>query len=443
MNLNSIKKIDEILKNDVLKKLKDKNKKSELFYVGGFLRNYYINQYHNKNLDIKDIDLATNLKPEEIKKILSENNIKTIDTGIEHGTITALVPFDNQLIPIEITTYREDVATDGRRRTVKYANTIEKDLQRRDFTMNAIAANVETFDIENPNNETGIVDVFNGRKDIKNKKLKFVGERQQRILEDHLRVLRYFRFAFQLDLNIDENLIKNVIETNFDISLLSKERIKSELDKIILSLNPDNFEILNNLFSNKLLFSDISYKDTFQKFIGNKKEILKINNKKYENKKEYIYSFIDMDEKMLNKMKFSNEEIKKMRIFKDIHTNKNILDNKKNIKKFLLQKNIDIKTLKDYGIIHNNNILLINIGNIENNKEAYQLKDLEVNGNEILSLLRKKMVKVDKKNVGKILKKLLSLVINEKIKNNKEDLLETTEKFINSTNFSAILNKEI
>ena len=159
-----IKKIFEYL-ND--------NGKNNVMLVGGCVRNYFNNE------TIKDIDLATTLSPGEVIKKLSKSNFKIIKTGIEHGTLTLSLEGDN----FEITTLREDISTDGRHAKVSFTNNWEKDLLR-DLTINAIYLdqNGKVFDPQN------------GLQDLKQKKVRFIGNTQERINEDYLRIIRFLRF---------------------------------------------------------------------------------------------------------------------------------------------------------------------------------------------------------------------------------------------------------
>ncbi len=144
-------------------------------YVGGAVRDTLL------GIAVKDVDIATPLHPEEVIRRLNAASIRNVPTGIEHGTITAVLPFG----PVEITTLRHDISTDGRRATVAFASEWQDDAARRDFTMNALYADPVTLEIS---------DYFGGLEDIKARRLRFIGDARQRIHEDHLRILRYFRF---------------------------------------------------------------------------------------------------------------------------------------------------------------------------------------------------------------------------------------------------------
>jgi len=157
--------------------LNEIGKESRVRFVGGCVRKAICGE------NIDDTDLATSLKPDEVKRRLNKENIKVIDTGISHGTVTAII--NNK--KFEITTLRKDVSTDGRHANVYFTSNWEQDAQRRDFTINAIYADIEGR----------IFDPLNGVSDFQNGKIKFIGSPEKRIQEDYLRILRYFRFFIQ------------------------------------------------------------------------------------------------------------------------------------------------------------------------------------------------------------------------------------------------------
>ena len=167
-----IKKETEIKK--IFKIIEEFSSTSEIRYVGGCVRKVINNEV------VDDIDLAVNLNPNEISKIFKKNNIKFYETGINHGTITALI--DNK--KFEITSLRKDVSTDGRHAKVEFSNDWYEDASRRDFTINSIYADIDG----------NLFDPFDGKKDLKNGKIKFIGEDDKRIKEDYLRILRHVRF---------------------------------------------------------------------------------------------------------------------------------------------------------------------------------------------------------------------------------------------------------
>lgn len=203
-------------------------------FVGGCVRDSIL----GTNKEVADIDIATNLCPDDVENLLKKNQIKTIDVGKSFGTVIAIIG-NNQF---EITTLRKDVTTDGRRAVVKYTNSWEEDSNRRDFTINALS-----YD---PINEK-LSDYHNGLADLKQGIIRFIGSAQQRILEDHLRIIRYYRFLGKFakkELKEQTNICK---ENAFLISKLSGERRLDELKKI---LSNQNFDItLSKMLSDGII----------------------------------------------------------------------------------------------------------------------------------------------------------------------------------------------
>ncbi len=187
----------------------------DTYLVGGSIRNLLL------NIPIKDIDLATDCHPEDVRVIAEAHNIPYIPTGIEHGTSTIIY----KDIPIEITTFRIDKQCYGRKADVQFVCTIEQDLSRRDFTINAMAMSIDGE----------IIDPFNGKEDLENRIIKAVGDADKRFEEDQHRTNRAIRIATDLDFYIDPdtfNAIKKV-----KLTKVSNERIRDELIKILVSPN--------------------------------------------------------------------------------------------------------------------------------------------------------------------------------------------------------------
>ena len=187
---------------------------SEIRYVGGCLRKIIGKE------KVDDIDLATNLQPNQICEVLKKKNINYYETGIKHGTVTALL--DDY--KFEITTLREDIETDGRHAQVKFSNNWKTDASRRDFTINSIYS--DSFG--------NLFDPYDGKKDLENGVVKFIGDSDKRIKEDFLRILRYIRFSLIYSTNPhNPETIKNIKKNIGGISKLSKERLLDELKKLM------------------------------------------------------------------------------------------------------------------------------------------------------------------------------------------------------------------
>ena len=220
-----IKENTEIEK--VFKAVEQFSDTSEIRYVGGCIRKIINNEL------VEDIDLAVNLSPSEVSKVLKKNNIKSYETGIEHGTITALINQNK----FEITSLRKDIATDGRHAKVEFTLKWEQDALRRDFSVNAIYADIQGR----------IFDPLDGISDLKNGKIKFIGEAEERIQEDYLRILRYFRFFTKYSKQEhDPHIIRSIKKHINGLNKISKERIFDEIKKILV------LKDIYKLFSNKV-----------------------------------------------------------------------------------------------------------------------------------------------------------------------------------------------
>ena len=192
------------------------NETSEVRYVGGCIRKII------KKEQVDDIDLATNLIPSEVCDALKKNNINFYETGIDHGTITAIIGDQKY----EITSLRKDVSTDGRHAKVQYSLDWKEDSNRRDFSINAIYSD----------KDGNLFDPHNGKKDLENGSVKFIGIADERIQEDYLRILRYLRFFLNYSNNKHELEIFRTIKRNIGgISKLSSERLIEELKKLTKS----------------------------------------------------------------------------------------------------------------------------------------------------------------------------------------------------------------
>ena len=190
-------------------------------FVGGCVRNALW------NIPTADIDFATQLAPENVEKALQEANIKSVPTGIAHGTLTAVINGK----PYEITTLRRDVETDGRRAVIAYTQDWEEDAQRRDFTVNALYADAEG-QVYDPTGE--------GLDDIEAKRFRFVGNADLRVREDYLRILRLFRFVawYGQDSTITKEALIACRENRGGLKTLSAERVWAELKKLLSARDP-------------------------------------------------------------------------------------------------------------------------------------------------------------------------------------------------------------
>ncbi len=289
---------------DLFKVISNYNVLSEIRYVGGCVRKII----NNEKFD--DIDLATNLKPEQVKECLKNNNIDFFETGIEHGTITAHIGEKN----FEITSLRKDISTDGRRAFVEFTNEWTEDALRRDFTINSIYAD----------KEGNLFDPNDGVKDLKNGKIKFIGDPEKRVKEDYLRILRYVRFFLNYSKQEHQLFVKKIIKQNISgIVKLSKERLIDELKKLVISngfINIGDDEFCKEIVL--LIFPQVKNIDIFKKL--NKNYISEIL------KKDFIFllSLLIIDETnnsefFLYKFNMSNESKKRINFLKEIYNKSN------------------------------------------------------------------------------------------------------------------------
>ena len=192
-----------------------------VLFVGGCVRNALLGEV------VGDLDLATDALPEKVVRLVEAAGFKAIPTGIDHGTVTVLAGG----LPHEITTFRRDVQTDGRHAVVAYSTDVAQDAARRDFTMNALYAD--------PSGE--VIDPLGGLPDLRARRLRFVGEPAQRIREDYLRILRFFRFSATYGdpaLGMDAEGLAACAELADGIDGLSRERIGAEMRKLLSARDP-------------------------------------------------------------------------------------------------------------------------------------------------------------------------------------------------------------
>lgn len=209
----------------------------EAYAVGGCIRDSLLGRTPN------DWDITTSAKPMEVKALFSH----TIDTGIQHGTVTILLDREG----FEVTTYRIDGEyEDGRHpKEVSFTGSLEEDLKRRDFTINALAYN-ET---------AGLIDIFEGQKDLKDGIIRCVGNAEERFTEDALRMLRAIRFSAQLGYRIEENTLAAIHKLAGNLEKISAERIQTELLKLMVSPHPDYLRTAYECGVTKVFFPEFDF----------------------------------------------------------------------------------------------------------------------------------------------------------------------------------------
>lgn len=201
-------------------------------WVGGAVRDTLL------NIPVHDIDCATKLTPDKVIDRCAAAGIRTVPTGIEHGTITAILDGG----PVEVTTLRRDVSTDGRRATVAFASDWREDAARRDFTINALFAHPETLEVS---------DFFGGLDDLLAHRVRFIGNARERIAEDHLRILRYYRFQARFGAQLDREAEEACAALADTLKGLSRERIADELLRLLAL--PDPGPTIERMFDRAVL----------------------------------------------------------------------------------------------------------------------------------------------------------------------------------------------
>lgn len=425
----------------------------EAYLVGGCVRDLILGR------DPNDYDIATNLLPKQLKKIFP----KVINTGIKHLTVTVLI----HGFPFEVTTYRgEDKYSDGRHPDNVYpAKTLEEDLSRRDFTINALATNNIKMD--------NIIDYFGGLDDIKNKKIQCVGETKDRFAEDKLRAIRAIRFASQLNFDLDKEIVNEL--KNVSLEQISRERIQTELIKILSTNNPDKAfiqmletgllkQIIPELYRTVNLEGGHHHNETVWEhcLLCLKESVnhtddwrLRLTCLLHDVGKSYAYTNEDgivhflkheiigseIAYKIMKRLKFSNIDIayiKKMIRFHMSTYSKNA--QKQNLSKKAIKKavrNVGEKdlwdmmiinycdekaNLKDYTISFEAFLVKRTIWyewqEIKKIDSALKVTDLAVNGHDILKLGYKE------KEIGFILNDMLDKVDSDNLLNNREELIK-------------------
>lgn len=414
------------------------------YVVGGCVRDSIMGREPN------DWDICTSAVPEQTLEVFRDK--KVIETGLKHGTVTVII----EKIPYEITTYRIDGDYKDNRRpdSVTFTDNLTEDLRRRDFTVNAMAYN----------DDLGLVDPFCGVQDIKNKIIRCVGSAHERFNEDALRIMRAIRFSSQLEFVIDPETNREIHQLCGNLKNISSERINSEFCKIVSS----------DVFCKQLVL----YSDIFSLFIPELQDMIRFP----QNNPWHIYDVFEhtvhavekcpsrdlitrlavlfhdfgkphswqdgedgtrhfyehgkvsaeMTNKIMRRLKFDNDTKQNVVQLVKYH---DVLFNpeKKYVKKWLnkigeeqFRRLIDVKEADNRGQnpelaeerVKNLNEIRSVIDEILKEKECFSLKNLAVRGQDLINIGYK-----PGKELGDVLKSLLSSVMDEKVDNNKEELI--------------------
>jgi len=379
-------------------------KNEETRFIGGCLRNLIL----KKKTD--DIDIATTILPNKVLQLLKKKNIKTITSGISHGTVIAIINKKK----IEITTLRKDIKTDGRHAKVKFTKDWFIDSNRRDLTINALSCNLNGK----------LYDYHDGIKDLKEGNIKFIGNTEERIKEDFLRILRYFRFyGLYGKKKIDKNDIKVFKKLSSNLKKLSPERIYSEFKKILLCNNL--YEVLSLMKKSKLL-KYIIVEDNDLKRVKNLKKICKPTQLIDFST---LLSILIKEKNLLkvfNNMNLSNSEKEKI---------KNIITFRKKINFKLIANNL-IKFVYMYGKELCFSLLIYDyvISPNQSKKKTYLKFFLFINSYKIpkFPIFGKDIINRGVKTgpvVGKILKSIEEWWIDNKTKPSRKDCLKKIKEF--------------
>lgn len=371
------------------------NKKGEARLIGGSVRDALLDK------ESYDIDIATNLLPNEVTSILSQAKIKTIPTGLKFGTITAILEKEQ----FQITTLRKDIECNGRHAKVVFTNDFAEDAERRDFTINALS--YCPF-------KGKIYDYFNGFEDLKQQKVVFIRAAHQRIKEDYLRILRFFRFSSYYANRLDPEGFKACDELKSGLMSLSRERIKSEFDRIIVSSNSP--EVLKAMFEIRILALIFSIQNYEIKIAEQAKSFNLALSTRYA---LLLYYQKDLNLKNFLDWKFSKHEtIQILSILDFIHKNiitefdiKKIWLEHKNYKEYLLAASILGKI--DYSQITK----FINI------YDSLERPKFPINGHDLLN------INIEQKDIGEKLNYLKKIWIDQDFKLSKSELLDMITSF--------------
>ena len=374
---------------NIAKILEDKGYKAYL--VGGCVRDYILGR------KINDVDITTDATPDQIQEVYKD--YRQIDFGKKFGTIKIL--HDDE--EFEITTFRiEDDYKDNRHpSSVKFSKDIDDDLKRRDFTINAMT-------LRNKN----IYDPFNGKADIDKKLIRAVGNPEERIREDALRMLRAVRFSIQLDFDIEEELKIAIINNKDRLDDIARERIHNELNKMLIT----------NPYRTITILKDVELLDKVFPF-----PVMRFNELKLAPKDLYtIYGILfitnneNLVEKVLEALKYSHSDISNIESI--------VKSYKENLSKYDIRK-----AILDIGLENTKRVIDIHyiLNEDEKVKKTFEeilkddipkeKKDIAINGHDL-----KKLGFDQGEELGVMLKIIEKEILKEKIKNNKEEI----EKFV-------------
>lgn len=413
----------------------------EAYFVGGAVRDFIMDKA------FQDIDITTSAHPDEIKRIFSDCNV--IDTGIKHGTVTVM--YKNR--PIEITTFRTELGYEDNRHPDKvvFCKNLSEDLKRRDFTVNSLCID----------NKGEIIDIFGGIEDIKSKTLKAIGNAEERFKEDALRILRALRFASVLGFDIDKNTARAIHKCKDLILNVANERIASELRKMITGKNirnvllefSDVFSVVIPELAACVGFEQHNFHHKYDVYTHIATVVEASPEKDYirlaalfhdigkplcfsldENGIGHFYSHAVKSSEIavntLKRLRFDNETVNKVQLLVKQH-DAYIDEDSKTLKRKLnrfgeqaLRDLISVQRADTLGLADEYHKRLAHFEKLEKNlctivesNNCFSVKNLDINGNDIIAMGLKG------KEIGDALNLLLEAVIDEKVENCKESLI--------------------
>ncbi|MDD6728205.1 MAG: HD domain-containing protein [Eubacteriales bacterium] len=417
----------------------------EAYQVGGCVRDYLMERVCD------DVDITTSATPEETENVLTENGIRYIETGLKHGTVTALVDGDT----FEITTFRCDGEyKDGRHpESVSFITNLKDDLSRRDFTINAMAYS----------KRTGLVDLFGGKSDIDAKIIRTVGNADKRFGEDALRIMRAIRFASVLGFEIEKETKEAVFKNKELLKNVSAERLFTELSKLLMGdfaffVLMEYREVIAVIIPEitpcfdypqrtvwhlydvwehtckavEAVPKDLALRLTMLLHDIGKPFVRTTDEKGVDHFKGHQKVSGEMAEKVLRRFKISNELYDRIMFLIPIH-DMHIGTDRKRIKKWLSKVGekqlLDLVQVKRADKLAQNPQMTSNelanlditeklIHQIIEEGEPLTVKDLDINGNDLMAL------GYHGREIGEKLNEILTAVIDEKIENKKSEILQ-------------------
>lgn len=454
------KEYNEIIPSDAIRVIETLNNSGyEAYLVGGCVRDMLM------GVEPHDWDICTNATPDETKRVMKEHKIYTFDSGIKHGTITAVLNGENY----EVTTYRSEADySDGRHPDrVEFITDIHEDLKRRDFTINAMAYNPLTDEL---------IDDFNGHLDLQNGIIRAVGNASERFDEDSLRILRALRFAIKYQFNIDEYTSLSMHRQRGLLVNISKERITDEVRKMLTSGKPvkvhfmEYKDIIGTIIPEIIPCFNFNQNNKYHKHDVYEHILYVVDNcntTKFEIKmaallhdigkpKAYIEDMggwghfyghpqisYEMSQSILrNDFRVSTEQLERtleLILYHDME----VASTKASVKRALNKHGVDFMydwfilkqaDMDDHIYPNKNCNYIIDISGIEariqqilDEQSCFSLKDLAIGGKDIMTKLGVK----PGKHIGIILNTLLEEVIDEKISNESDVLLNKAVEIYN------------